>query len=156
RALQTYLRSIPPHPLSWYIASEGGYLPLDEELWKQTREDLLGPCRVSRSVHLHEQRDGTSGYNFEYYGRQLDAPVFARDEDSTCAVLFTLPTEYLVERGPACVRALALELARELPFSFGYASFALLVHPLEWYVARGTVRELRDRYVGLDIYRLEL
>jgi TseV toxin immunity protein TsiV len=156
RALQTYLHAIPPHTLSWYITSEGGILPLDEESWKQTREDILEPCRVSRSAHLHEQHDGTSGYNFEYQGRQLDAPIFARDENSTCAVLFTLPTEYLVEHGPARVRALALELARELPFSFGYASFALLVHKLEWYVARDTVRELRDRYQGLDVYNLEL
>jgi hypothetical protein len=156
RALHTYLRAIPPHPLSWYIASEGGFLPLDEELWKQTREDILGPCRVSRSVHLHEQRDGTSGYNFEYQGRQLDAPIFARDEDSTCAVSFTLPTEYIMEHGPARVHALALALASELPFSFGYASLALLVHILEWQVARATVRELRDRYLGLDVYDLEL
>jgi hypothetical protein len=105
---------------------------------------------------LQEERDGTGGYNFDYYGRQLDAPIFARDENSTCAVSFTLPTEYLVEHGPDRVRALALELARELPFSFGYASLALISPNDDWIADRPTVLKLRDRYPGLDFYNLEL
>jgi hypothetical protein len=156
RALQTYLRAIPPHSVSWNVAHEGGVLPLDEECWKHIREEMLErPCRVSRTVQLQELRDGAGGYNFAYYGRRLDAPLFVRDENSTCAVSFTLPTEYLGEHGPAHVRTLALELARELPFSFGYASLALVAPTLDWYAARRTVRELRDRYPGLDVYNLE-
>jgi hypothetical protein len=156
QALQTYLHAIPPHALSWSVAHEGGFLPLDNERWEQLREEMLErPCRVSRTVQLQELRDGAGGYNFEYYGRRLDAPLFARDENSTCAVSFTLPTEYLMEHGPSRVRTLALELARELPFSFGYASLALVAPTLDWYAARPTVRELRDRYPGLDVYDLE-
>jgi len=156
RALQMYLRAIPPQTLSWYVAW-GGILPLDAQGWEHIREEMLErPCPVSRSVHLHEHRDEAGSYSFEYYGRRLDAPPFARDENSTCAVFFTLPTEYLVEHGPARVRALALELARELPFSFGYASFALVTFPTQdWYATRRAVRELRDRYPGLDIYNIE-
>jgi hypothetical protein len=116
---------------------------------------LERPCPVSRSVYLQEHRDEVGGYNFEYYGRRIEAPLFSRDENSTCAVSFTLPTGYLMEHGPARVRALALELARELPFSFGYASSALVAPNLWWYAARRTVRELRDRYPGLDVYNLE-
>jgi Protein of unknown function (DUF3396) len=156
RALQAYLRAIPPHALSWNVAHEGGFLPLDNERWELLRQEMLErPCRVSRSVQLQERHDGVGGYNFEYYGRRLDAPLFARDENSTCAVSFTLPTEYLVEHGPDRARTLALELSRELPFSFGYASLAIVAPTLDWYVARSTVRELRDRYPGLDVYDLE-
>jgi len=157
RALQTYLRAIPPQKLSCYVACEGGILPLDNEGWRHIREEMLErPCQCTRSVMLQEELEGTGGYNFEYYGRRLDAPIFARDENSTCAVSFTLPTEYLVEHGPAHVRALALELARELPFSFGYASLAL-ISPNDWWIAdRPTVLKLRDRYPGLDFYNLEL
>jgi len=157
RALQTYLRAIPPQTLQWYVASEGGLLPLDDESWKHIHGEMLErPCRCTRSVMLQEERDGTGGYNFDYYGRRLDAPPFARDENSTCAVSFTLPTEYLVEHGPDRVRTLALELARELPFSFGYASLALISPNGEWIAARPTVLKLRDRYPGLDFYDLEL
>jgi hypothetical protein len=156
RALQTYLRVIPPEALSWYVACEGGILPLDSQGWEHIREEMLErPCPSSRSVYLQETCDRAGGYSFEYYGRRLDAPLFARDENSTCAVFFTLPTEYLLEQGPARVRALALELARELPFCFGYASLALLSPSQERYATRRAVRELRDRYVGLDVYDIE-
>ncbi|EPX59928.1 hypothetical protein D187_002672 [Cystobacter fuscus DSM 2262] len=40
-----------------------------------------------------------------------------------------LPTEYLEERGPDHVRALALDLAAELPFNSGYVDFALCTDP---------------------------
>jgi hypothetical protein len=156
RALQTYLQAIPPGALSWYIASEGGILPLDAESWEDIRKDMLErSCPVSRIVDLQEHSDQVGTYNFEYYGRRLDAPVFARDKDSTSAVSFTLPTGYLMEHGPTRIRALALELARELPFSFGYASPALVSTHFWWYQDNRAVRELRDRYPGLDIYNLE-
>ncbi|WNG32077.1 DUF3396 domain-containing protein [Cystobacter fuscus] len=156
RALQTYRRAIRPQTLSWYVASEGGFLPLDEERWEQARQEMLErPCRLSLSLQLQQHYDDAGGYNFECHGRRLDAPLFSRDENTTCAVSFTLPTEYLMEQGPAQVRALALELARELPFSFGYASLALITPTLDWYAARETVRDLRDRYLGLDVYHLE-
>lgn len=156
RALQTYRRAIRPHTLSWYVASEGGFLPLDEECWEQARQEMLErPCRLSLSLQLRQHHDEAGGYNFDYLGRRLDAPLFSRDENATCAVSFTLPTEYLMEQGPAQVRALALELARELPFSFGYASLAFITPTLDWYAARETVRDLKDRYPGLDVYHLE-
>ncbi|OJH42922.1 hypothetical protein BON30_04530 [Cystobacter ferrugineus] len=156
RALQTYRRAIRPHALSWYVAPEGGFLPLDDERWEQAHQEMLErPRRLSLSLQLQQHHDDVGGYNFEYHGRRLDAPLFSRDGNATCAVSFTLPTEYLMEQGPAQVRTLALELARELPFSFGYASLALITPTLDWYAARETVRNLRDRYLGLDVYHLE-
>ncbi|MFL5352292.1 type VI immunity family protein [Archangium sp.] len=154
RALQTYRRAIPPGALGWYPNHNGDWQPLDDKGWKHIREKMLErDWPVACGVLLEEHCDTTGGYNFEYEGRWLDS-AFLYDRDATCAVSFTLPTEYLVEHGPARVRALALELASELPFNFGYASFALVAPDGQWYSARKTVRELRDRYPGLDIYKL--
>jgi hypothetical protein len=155
QALQTYRRAIPPQALGWYPDLNGDFQPLDAKGWEHIRTKMLErrwpvPC----NVELDEHCDTTGGYNFEYVGRWLDGLRFMYDEDPTCAVTFTLPTEYLVEHGPVQVRSLALELARELPFSFGYASFALVAPSGQWFAAHPTVRELRDRYPGLDIYRL--
>jgi hypothetical protein len=156
RALQTYRRAIPAHALQVYVAQEGGAFPLDDALWVQVREELLEQSvRSFYSLQLQESAQGAGGYNFEYDGRRLDAPAFVRDENSTCAVSFTLPTEYLMEHGPAHIRALALELARELPLCFGYVSLALVTPTLDWFAARRAVREWRDRYLGLDIAHLE-
>jgi hypothetical protein len=140
--------------LNWYVDHNGDFQPLDDKGWRFTREEMLD-CRwpASCRADLEEHCDDVGGYNFEYEGLWLDAPLFY-DQDATCAVTFTLPTEYLVEHGPAQVRSLALELARELPFSFGYASFALVAPSGQWFMAHPKVRELRDRYPGLDIYRL--
>ncbi|HEX5747317.1 MAG TPA: type VI immunity family protein [Archangium sp.] len=154
RALQTYRRAILPQALSWYADDNGDWQPLDEKGWKHIREEILerrwpAACHID----LEEHCDAPSGYNFEYDGLWLDAPLFY-DQDTTCAVTFTLPTEYMVEHGPAHVRALALELARELPFSFGYASFALVAPDGRWFAAPNTIGALRDRYPGLDIYKL--
>lgn len=155
RALQAYRRAIPPQALGWYPDFNGDFQPLDAKGWEHIREKMLErrwplPC----DIDLEEHCDEVGGYNFEYKGGWLDGTWFMYDEDPTCAVAFTLPTEYLMEHGPAHVRSLALELARELPFSFGYASFALISPSGHWFAAHTTVRELRDRYPGLDIYRL--
>lgn len=156
RALQAYVRAIPSSSLSWYVAPEGGFLPLDAPRWEQVREEMLEqPCPVSCSVSLQQSRDEVGGYNFEYVGRRLDAPPFARDENSTSAVSFTVPTEYLMEKGADSVRALAIDLVRELPISFGYASLALVAPNEWWFAARQEVRQLRDRYPGLDVCILE-
>lgn len=154
RALQTYLRAIPPRALGWYPDYEGDFQPLDDKGWKHVRQEMF-ECRwpYQCSVKLVEHCDAVSDYSFEYQGHWLDTPWF-NYENATCAVSFTLPTEYLVEHGPAHVRALALELARELPLCFGYASFALIGLGGLWTMARRSARVLRDRYPGLDIYNL--
>ncbi|WP_338023486.1 type VI immunity family protein [Archangium primigenium] len=154
--LRTYRAAIPPHTLSAYVTPEGGLLPLDDERWEHTREELLArPSTSSLSLQLQQHSTEMGGYHFEYVGRRLEAPPFNRDENATCAVSFTLPTEYLREHGPARVRDLALAIGQDLPFSFGYASLALVTPHLDWYAARRAVRELRDRYLGLDVAHLE-
>lgn len=156
RALQAYRRAIPPDALGWYGSPEGDTLPLDDKGWEHIRKKMLDrPGATACNVSLEESESEVGGYHFEYQGRKLDAPIFSHDEDSTTGVAFSFPTEYLLEHGPAHLRALALELARELPFHFGYASLAIVSPRGLWYAARSELLGLLSRYLGLDLYRLD-
>jgi hypothetical protein len=156
RALEAYRRAIPPRSLGWYSSDDGDILPLDEKGWETIRKQMLErPGGVEWLVELAEDPSEAGGYHFEYDGRKLDAPLFSHDEDSTSGVAFTFPTEYLLEHGPAHLRALALELAQELPFSFGYASLAFVSPRGFWYAARRELPGLLSRYLGLDLYQLD-
>ncbi|MDC0708042.1 DUF3396 domain-containing protein [Stigmatella sp. ncwal1] len=155
RALQTYLSAIPPRSLNWYGSDEGDILPLDDKGWERIHWQLLERSWGAEwLVDLAEDASETGGYHFEYDGRKLDAPLFSHDEDSTSGVTFSFPTEYLLEHGPAHLRALALELARELPISFGYASLAFVAPQGFWYAARWELLGLLSRYLGMDLYHL--
>jgi hypothetical protein len=155
RALQTYLRAIPPRALAWYGDPDGDPHPLDEAGWQHVRGSMLEPSDLgSCHVDLWAFDSDVGGYNFEYSGRQLDHPIFTRDAGATCGISFSFPTEYLQEHGPAHLRALALELARELPFSFGYASLAVVSPGGRWTSARQALLPALTRYLGLDLYHL--
>lgn len=155
-ALQTYLRAVPPRSLNWYDADDGDTLALDDKGWEVIRERMFErPWKLGCSVELSEdacEGDIAGGYQFEYYGRRLDDPFW---KDPATAVSFTFPTEYLMEHGPDHLRALAFKLAWELPFSFGYASLAIVApygysSTSDW----DLLYTLRDRYLGLDLYDL--
>jgi hypothetical protein len=155
RALQTYRRAIPSQALGWYVSDDGDFPPLDDKSWEHIRWQMLERTwGIECLVALAESPSEAGGYHFAYDGRQLDADLFRHDEDATSAVAFTFPTEYLLEHGPGHLRALALELARELPFSFGYASLAFVSSGGSWYSARRELLPLLSRYLGLDLYQL--
>ncbi|HYH96609.1 type VI immunity family protein [Hyalangium sp.] len=155
RALQTYLRATPPQSLAWYGSDDGDTLPLDDKGWQHIRKRILErPGGIAWIVELEENCSEVGGYHFEYHGRKLDDPLYSHDEDATSGVAFSFPTEYLLEHGPAHFRALALELARELPFSFGYASLAFVAPHGLWYAARRELIGYLTRYLGLDLYHL--
>ncbi|MFY0581563.1 type VI immunity family protein [Cystobacter fuscus] len=155
RALQNYLRAIPPQSLNWYGSDDGDMVPLDDKGWEVIRKQILErPWGMEWLVDLSEDPGEAGGYHFNYDGRKLEDPIFTRDEGATSAVSFTFPTEYLLEHGPTHLRALALELARELPLSFGYASLAFVGHQGSWYASRREVSDLLERYPGLDLYHL--
>ena len=156
RALQTYRRAIPPHALGWYGSDDGDTLPLDDKGWEHIRWTLLErPWGDAWTVDLEGGYSDVEGYNFEYRGWRLDAPAFAHKENSSCGVTFSFPTEYLLEHGPGHLRALALELGRELPFSFGYASLAFVSVRGNWYSARRELLGPLSRYLGMDLYYLD-
>jgi hypothetical protein len=153
RALQAYIRAIPPRSLGWYASDEGDMLPLDDKGWEHIRWTILErPWGIACHVSLSEGAGGEGRYYFDYDGRKLDDPSFSHDEGATSAVTFSFPTEYLLEKDPTQLRALALELGRELPFSFGYASLALVSAPGLWDSVRTKLLGLLDRYLGLDLY----
>jgi hypothetical protein len=155
RALQAYRRAIAPQSLNWYGSDDGDTLPLDDKGWEHIRWQILErPWGGAWLVDLEEDASEVGGFHFEYVGRKLDDPIVAHDEGATSAVSFTFPTEYLLERGPAHLRTLALELARELPFSFGYASLAFVAPHGLWYAARRDLLDPLRRYLGLDLYHL--
>lgn len=156
RALQTYRRAISPGTLNWYGADDGDTLELDDKGWEHIREKMLERSwsGAARHVSLAEATGEAGGYHFNYDGPQLGHPLYQHSKTATCAVSFSFPTEYLLERGPAHLRALALELGRELPFSFGYASLAFVSHPGVWFGVRRQLLGLLERYPGLDLYLL--
>jgi hypothetical protein len=153
-ALQTYLRAIPSGSLGWYVDPEGDTPPLDEQGWMYIREKILDRPRAHAClVELLQLEEEVGGYNFEYAGYQLDS-LLLNDEKAACSIAFSLPTEYLLEHGPDGVRALALELSRDLPFSFGYVSLAFVSPIGRWTSVRREFLHLIERYRGMDLYHL--
>jgi hypothetical protein len=153
RALRIYQRALPPKSLNWYGSDDGDTLPLDDKGWEHIRNTLLEHPWAGAGSHaaLCEATGEAGGYHFDYDGRQLDDPLFSHRQGATSGVSFSFPTEYLLEHGPAHLRTLALELGRELPFNFGYASLAYVSHPGVWYAVRKQLLDLLPRYLGLDL-----
>ena len=154
RALQLYLGAIPPQSLGWYVTEDGDMAPLDDKGWEVIRERLLErPSATAWIAELSEDASQTGGYHFEYYGRKLDAPTGFLKKDPTTGVSFTVPTEFLLEHGLDALRALVFKLAWELPFSFGYASLAVVAARADWVSSRGNDLDvLLTRYLGVDLY----
>lgn len=156
RALQVYLRAIPPEALGWYVNSDGDMAPLDDKGWEHLREKMFErPDWSAWNVSLADSPDcELGGYGFDYEGRRLGIPHFEPNPGATSVVSFSFPTEYLLEHGSAHQRALVLALGRELPFSFGYASLAFVSHPGLWFGVRRKLVALLERYPGLDLYQM--
>ena len=157
RALQHYRQSTPPGSLGWYGADDGDILELDDRGWEVARQKMIErPSGYSGSALLLESPGGgevSSGYIFEYEGWSSDNPF---GKVPFVSVSFTFPTEYLQENGAASFRALALELAQALPFSFGYASFAIISPAGLWTSAKvDLINALLERYPGLDLHNIE-
>lgn len=155
RALQAYRGAIPPQSLAWYGTDDGDWAPLDGKGWEHIRREVLeNTWPAACHVELEEDCGEVRAYSFVYTGKWLDAPLCLRDEGAVCAASFTLPTEYLLEHGPTRVQALALALAGELPFSFGYASLAFLSPCGYASPGRDFLHDVCFRFPGLDAYHL--
>lgn len=155
RAVQTYRRAVPSEALAWYAMPDGEWAPLDESGWESVRKELLDtPWPSGSEARLQESPTEVGAHGFEYTGKWLDAPAWQGHEEAVSAAAFTLPTEFLLEHGPGRVRELALALAAELPWSFGYVSPACISPGGLRSPARQAVQELCLRYPGLDVYNL--
>jgi hypothetical protein len=123
RAVELFRERIRPFQFEWYDTLEGQLAPLDNTVWEKLRQKMLGP-EDSGCIRLEDDRSRRiGGFRVDYRGLALPYPWPERKDD--VSVLYTgLPTEYLQERGPEWVRALALEMVEALPLCSGYVDFA--------------------------------
>jgi hypothetical protein len=153
-SLQNYLHSVPAGALQWYVSDDGDMVELDEKGWEHTRQQVVGPqWKGSRRIELRESPSDSGAYLVNYHGHSLRALI--RYEPAV-PLSFTFPTEYLLERGTAHLHALAIKLSQALPFSFGYASLAVIGDNGDWFSADWAQLDvLLNRYAGLDLYDVD-
>jgi TseV toxin immunity protein TsiV len=145
RALQVYRRAVGPQSLGWYADPySGDWDELDDKGWGYIQREMLE--QPATSIWLRERPNATTGYEFLYQSHLLEVC----ETDAASAVSFMLPTEYLEEHGPDRVRALALELAAELPFNSGHAGLCFNF-PESFLGVLDAIRDLSFRHPGLDI-----
>ncbi|WP_235216599.1 type VI immunity family protein [Archangium violaceum] len=145
RALQVYRRAVGPQSLGWYADPySGDWDELDDKGWAYIQREMLE--EPATSIWLRELPNATTGYEFLYQSHLLEVS----NADAASTVSFMLPTEYLEEHGPDRVRALALELAAELPFNSGHAGLCFNF-PESFLGVLDAIRDLSFRHPGLDI-----
>jgi hypothetical protein len=126
RAVELFRERIMPYRLVGNDTRDGQGEPLDDASWERTRRKTLGAAPGgSGSLRLYDKPHGVNGLLVDYRGLSPVPLPWPERKDDVCVLYLRLPTEYLEERGPEHVHALALELAAELPFSSGYVDFVL-------------------------------
>lgn len=101
-------------------------LPSTKRVGSPSARNSSPPWPNGSEARLQESHTEVGAHGFEYSGKWLDAPAWRGHEEVVSAAAFTVPTEFLLEHGPDRVRDLALALAAELPWSFGYVTPALV------------------------------
>jgi hypothetical protein len=149
RAVELFRERIRPYQLVWNDTGDGQAEPLDDASWERTRRKTLeaGPGG-SGSFKLWSTSRGVDAFYVDYRGLSPVPLPWPERRDDVCVLFLRLPTEYLEERGPEHVHALALELAAELPFSSGYADFVLCASGSD---AVQALELIRPRYPGVHL-----
>lgn len=151
RALERYRQAIQPRQLGWYVDYSGDWQPLDADGEAFLRTRLLGSSAL---LEVRARPDSVTGVAFNYHGRGSELPNFREEyPQSTCAVEFQLPIECLYDLGPEWIRALALDLGRELPWSSGHAGLSLEVGSWAQFLTP-RLRETTLRHPGFDLQQL--
>jgi hypothetical protein len=147
RTLDVYQRHIGHGVLSLYAGPEGEWRNLDEAGWSLIRRELREePCP---NVAL-EPSDAGGTHAFLYRGMDLEYLSRMNEPDAMCEVTFWLPTEFLEEKGPEQVRALAIELASLLPLCSGSCGLSFQ-GGLELVGVNRALTRYWMRYPGIDI-----
>ena len=129
RALELLRERIRPYSFEQYVG-EGQTEPLDEPAWKRLLQEALAPGpEEAVFLVLEGKSDDVDELHVDYRGLDVVPLPWPNRKHDVSVLYIRLPTEYLEERGPDHVRALALELAAELPFNSGYVDFALCTDP---------------------------
>jgi hypothetical protein len=149
RALELIREQIQPYQLAWYDAGEGQAEPLDELAWEELRKRTLDPGPdTSGFFILYGESDEVDDLRVHYRGLDVFPLPWPEGKDDVSVLYLRLPTEYLEERGANRVRALALEVAAELPFSSGYVDFVLCANLWDFGEALDLIR---PRYPGVQL-----
>jgi hypothetical protein len=144
-ALDLFRERIRPYKLDWYYDYEGQGVELTETLWNTIREQVLGPDEIMLP-RFAGGRGAITDLYVEYRGLRIPSPWPHRQDDASF-LFFRMPVQFLEESGPAQVRALALDVAEELPFNSGYVTLALY-HADH---VPDTVDIVRKRYPGMHL-----
>ncbi|QRK05986.1 DUF3396 domain-containing protein [Archangium violaceum] len=149
RALELFRERIHPHQLAWYNAGDGQAKPLDDSAWEGIRKETLDPGpETAAFIQMWDDPIRIGGLHVDYRGLDIIPLPWPDRKDDVSVLYLRLPTEYLEERGPDRVRALALDLAAELPFNSGYVDFVLCSNKWDF----GEALELiRPRYPGVHL-----
>ncbi|HZH15413.1 MAG TPA: type VI immunity family protein [Archangium sp.] len=149
RAVELYRERIQPYQLVRNDTGDGQIEPLDEPSWERTRRSTLeAEPGGSGSLRLLGRTRRVDELLVDYRGLSPVPLPWPERKDDVCVLYLRLPTEYLEERGPEHVHALALELAAELPFSSGYVDFVLCASLLREVAA---LELIRPRYPGVHL-----
>ncbi|REG34570.1 uncharacterized protein DUF3396 [Archangium gephyra] len=149
RALQTIRERIHPYQLAWYDAGEGQAEPLDDFAWEKLHMRVLNP-EPDTSSYLILDGPSTKVDDVRVHYRGLDVwpSPWPEQKDGVSVLYVRLPTEFLVERGADEVRALALDVASELPFNSGYVDFVLCSDG--WHFGEA-LQLIQPRYPGVHL-----
>lgn len=148
RALDLFREWIRPAQLCWYAWEEQAN-PLDDSAWERIRAEILEPGPDSAALQqMWDDPDRFAGLHVDYRGLDAVPPPWPIRKDDVSVLYLRLPTEFLEERGPEQVRALALELAAELPFSSGYVDFVLCSSRSD---VDAALELIRPRYPGVHL-----
>jgi hypothetical protein len=149
RAVELFRERIRPYQFVWNDTGKGEAEPLDDASWERTRRRLLepGPDRGA-FLGLEGKTPGVDEVYVDYRGLSVIPLPWPERVDDVSVLYLRLPTALLEERGPEQVRALALELAAELPFNSGYVDFVLCSCGEDEVEA---LKLIRTRYPGVHL-----
>ncbi|MGZ3460457.1 MAG: type VI immunity family protein [Archangium sp.] len=149
RALELFRERIRPYQLAWNDTGEGQSEPLDDACWERTLKQALAPGPDTGAfIVMWDDPIRFAGFHVDYRGLDVVPLPYPFRKDDVSVLYLRLPTEFLVERGPEQVHALALELAAELPFNSGYVDFVLCSDTWDFGEA---LKLIRPRYPGVHL-----
>ncbi len=113
------------------------------------REETLEPAPDTAALLILEGKSHRlDDLYVDYRGLDVIPLPWPDRKDDVSVLYLRLPTEYLEEQGPERVRALALDVAAELPFNSGYVDFSLCSDVWDFDKA---LKLIRPRYPGVHL-----
>jgi hypothetical protein len=149
RAVELFREWIRPYQLAWNDTGDGQAEPLDDASWERARRRVLeSGFGGGAFLGLDAKTPAVDDLSVDYRGLSVVPLPWPERKDDVSVLYLRLPTELLEERGPEQVRALAVGLAAELPFSSGYVDFVLCSSRADSVEA---LKLIRPRYRGVPL-----